>query len=310
MASSRMSPFRLHALLLAGAVVGLGFLLPGEAALGQEELTIPELEDLYRSAEAGYQEAFGVLEVLTSRSDRAYQEFTAARLAGDEQAMDRAYESQMVLGPQLRQASDRVEEKARELSAALDRLLEAHARYLTELIAADSMATDPDSIRELGIFMRDTSRRIQELRDREDPPVTLPPLALVDAEPRDTPARLRQKAAFLERSVTQYESLFAYNQERLDAYRRDQALIRRAEDVLADNTRFGDLVLPVRTPARSGQADPPVAADTTGVAGAPLTLEERIEVLEAVQGDIEERIQTIRVRAENLRRLAGGEWAW
>lgn len=288
----------------------LGIQVPMGRAQGQEELTRDELERLYQSAGAGYVEAFRVLEVLNSQNERAYEEYEAARAAGDEQATNQAYERIFELGPAMRLAEGRVEEKARELRDARDRLLEGHAQYLRELLAADSAATDPDSVLELGVFIRDTSRRIQELRDLEDPPVTLPPLALLNAEPQDSPQRLRQKAGLLERTATSYERLLADNRERLDDYRRDHALIRRAEDALADNTRFGDLVLPVRTPARPGQADPPVAADTTGVVGVPLTLEERIAALEAIQGDIEDRIQAIRVRAQNLRRLAGGEWAW
>lgn len=307
-ASTRPGRLGLHRLLLV--VAGSLFFNPGEVALGQEALTIPELEGLYRSALAGYEEAFEVLEVLTSQSDRAYQEFTAAQAAGDEQAINRAYERTLVLGPELRLAEERVEEKAQELRDARDRLLGGHAAHLEELLAEETAATNPDSIRELGVFIRDTSRRMQELRDLEDPPVTLPPLAPIDAEPRDGPEQLRAKAGLLERTATQYESMFAYNQERLVAYRRDEALLRRAEDALADNTRFGDQVLPVRTPARPGQAETPIVADTTGVGGVPLTLEERIEALEAVQGAITERIQIIRVRAQNLRRLAGGEWAW
>ena len=39
-------------------------------------------------------------------------------------------------------------------------------------------------------------------------------------------------------------------------------------------------------------------------------IEDRIAALEAVQEEITERIQIILVRARNLRRLAGGEWAW
>jgi hypothetical protein len=300
---------------VAGAGIALLSLWPGGVTGGQEVLTIPELEGLYRGAVAGYEEAFEVLEVLNSQNDRAYQEFTAARLAGDEAATNEAYEAIIRLGPELRLAVDRVDEKARELREALERLLAAHASFLEELLDREARTTDPDSLRELEPRMRDTSRRIQELRELEDPPVTLEPLATVDAEPRDSPERLRAKADYLERTANQYESLFDFNQERLEAYRRDQTLLRRAGDVLADNSRFGDQALPVRPPGGRtvpppDQTGTPVGADTTGVVGMPLTLEDRIAALEAVQEEITERIQIILVRARNLRRLAGGEWAW
>jgi hypothetical protein len=40
-----------------------------------------------------------------------------------------------------------------------------------------------------------------------------------------------------------------------------------------------------------------------------MTLEQRIQDLELLQEEITERIETIRLKAATLRRLAGGEWA-
>jgi hypothetical protein len=146
--------------------------------------------------------------------------------------------------------------------------------------------------------------------------VTLEPEPDINIEPRDGPERLRQKATLLEFTATQYSEQFAYNERQLEGLRRDQALLRRSGDFLADFTRFDDPTLPVGTPtnrnvALRNQEDLPLAADSSRVSGAPLTLEQRIEALEALQEEITERIQNVLTRAQIFRRRAGGgEWAW
>ncbi len=58
-----------------------------------------------------------------------------------------------------------------------------------------------------------------------------------------------------------------------------------------------------------GQAQPP-GADSLGTEMVFLSVEERIQILEAFQEELTANIQIIRVRAQRLRRKAGGEWAW
>jgi prefoldin subunit 5 len=50
--------------------------------------------------------------------------------------------------------------------------------------------------------------------------------------------------------------------------------------------------------------------DTTLAEGAPLSLEDRIEAMEALQEEITQRIQELQARARTIRlRAGGGEWA-
>jgi hypothetical protein len=296
--------------------VSLAFFLasPLTGAYAQEELTLPELEGLYRSAMAGYEEAFEVLEVLSSQFDRASQDFSAALVAGDEAAQNRAYAETLRLAPQRRQAVRRVEDKAQELLVARDRLLDANAQYLTDLLAQADSASNPVDQRALATFVTDTQNRIRELRNLEDPQVTLEPEPDINAEPKDGPAVLRAKATILDVTANQYEEQYAYYARHLEGLRRDQSLLRRSGDFLAGITRFDDPTVPVvppgaRTIPPPGQVQPPPGADSLGIEGGFLTLEQRIQALEVLQEEITQSVQNMRVRAETLRRLAGGEWA-
>jgi hypothetical protein len=288
-----------------------------EPVSGQEELTLPELEAEYRVALADYDAAFQRFEILSDQIDAAQRDFASATAAGDEVAQREAYERTFQIAGERRLAQRRVENEVAELREIRERLLNATAARLTELLAVADTATDPLNQEDLRAFVNDTGNRLAELRNLEDPPVTLEPEPDINIEPRDGPERLRQKATLLEFTATQYSELFAYNERQLEGLRRDQALLRRSGDFLADFTRFDDPNLPVGTPAnrnvtlRSQREELPLIADSSGVSGVPLTLEQRIEALEALQEEITERIQNVLTRAQIFRRRAGGgEWAW
>ena len=287
---------------------------PFTGAYAQEELTLPELDGLYRLAVLDYDAAFQALENLSSQFDRASLDLTAAIAAGDEAAKNRAYAETLRIAPQRRQLVRRVEDKAQELLVARDRLLDANAQYLTDLLAQADTASNPVDQRFLATFVTDTRNRIRELRNLENPQVTLEPEPDINWEPRDGPSVLRAKATILEVTANQYEEQYAYYARHLEGLRRDQSLDRRSGDFLAGITRFDDPTVPVGPPgARTipppGQVQPPPGADSLGVDGGFLTLEQRIQALEVLQEEITQSVQNMRVRAETLRRLAGGEWA-
>jgi hypothetical protein len=294
------------ALLLAG---------PSSGAYAQEELTLPELEGLYESAKDEYDAAFQALEVQSSRFDRASQDLNDAIAAEDDDAKNQAYAETLRIAGLRRQALRRVEVKADELREARDRLLDATAQSLQELLAQAETASDSVEQQELRDLVRDTGNRITELRNLEDPPVTLEPVPNIHQEPTDRPEELRNKASILEFTANQYEETYAYYGRRLEGLRRDQSLLRTSGDFLAGINRFGDPTLPTgppgaRTVPPPGQVQPPPGADSLGIEGGFLTLEQRIQSLETLQEEITQHIETIRVRAATLRRAAGGEWAW
>jgi hypothetical protein len=300
-------------LVATGSLVLLVF-GTGGAALAQEELTLLELKAEYRVAQGDYDVAFQRFEILSGQIDAAQRDFSSATAAGDEAAQREAYERTLLIASETREAQSRVENEVAQLREIRERLLNATAAQLEELLAVADTATDPLDLVDLSVFVSDTQNQITELRDVEDPPVTLEPEPDINIELKDSPEQLRQKASLLEFTATQYNDQFAYNERQLDGLRRDQILLRRSGDFLADFTRFDDPAVPVGAVNREvtppGQDQPPPIADSLGVQGAPLTLEQKIEALEALQEEITGRIQNVLTRARLLRRRAGGgEWA-
>lgn len=301
--------------LVATGSIALLVIGTGVGASAQEELTLLELQGEYRVALADYDAAFQRFEILSDQFDSASRDFSSATDAGDEAAQREAYERTYRIAMERRLAQRRVEAEVAQLRELRERLLSVTAAHLEDLLAVADTATDPVSGEELAAFIADTGNQIRELRDVEDPPVTLEPEPDINIELRDSPEQLRQKATLLEFAATQYTEQFAYNERQLEGLRRDQSLLRRSRDFLADFTRFDDPAVPVGAVNREvtppGQDQPPPIADSLGVQGAPLTFEQKIEALEALQGEITERIQNVLSRAQLLRRRAGGgEWAW
>jgi len=207
-----------------------------------------------------------------------------------------------------------VEETADSLRTTRERVLDATARFLEELLAQADTATNPVDQRALAAVVVDTGNRLAELRSLEDPPVTLEPEPDIFAEPRDSPSELRAKANILDLRALQYEEQHAYYDRMLGGLLRDQNLFRRSGDFLADRARFDNTPVPVgapgsRTTTPPDQVPTPAGVDSLGVEGGVLTLEQRIEALETLKEEIIQRIETIRVRAQTLRRMAGGVWA-
>ena len=296
--------------------VWLAILMAGTltSASAQGGLTLPELDGQYRSALLEYEAAFQALEVLESQFDGASHDLSVAIAAGDDAAKNRAYAETLQISAQKWLRQRRVEDLVVVLREARDRLIDATAQYLEDLLAQAATALDPVVAGELRSLVTDTGNRLTELRRLEDPQVTLEPAPDINAAPRDGPRELRDKATILDVTASRYEEQHAYNQRQLEGLRRDQNLLRRRGDFLADASRFDDTTVPVGPPGSRAvptpdQAQPLPEADSLGLGVGPLTLEQRIRALEVLQEEITQRIQTIRVRASNLRRLAGGEWA-
>lgn len=269
---------------------------PTGARAQEQEPSRILLRDEYENAKQEYEAAFGALEIQETRFSDAMQRLAEAQEAGDDAAVTAAFAETQRIAKERRQAIWRVEDTAEVLSTARQRLLEATRSYLEELLAQADTVTDPVAARELAGLMPDIENQITTLREEEDPPVTPEPLPEINAERNDSPVELRNKAGILEFAANQYEEQNAFLSRRLDGLRQEQSLLRRSRDFYADRVRFGD-----RPPGgtRDPRTEPPSQ-----------NYEERILELEALREEITESIQILRVRAADLRRLAGGEWAW
>ncbi len=297
-----------------GRTVSLSLLFFLTSALplgGQEAPNIQALESEYLAARAEYEAAFLALEALESRYSQALDEFDAARASDDETRANRAFTAVQQLGAERRAQDRRVEEKAQNLRDARSRLLEALGTRLEGLIQEVDAATDPEDRRQLALILADRNNRYLELRGEEDPETTLEPMPDLVISPSDSPRDILRKAGTLDFRAEQYQARLTDVERRLEELRRDQRRARAVQDFVAGLERYDDTRLPVVPPSTRAvdPSDPgqvPAGADTLGVEARPLTLEERIENLELLGREMEERLQQIRDKANRFRRLAGG----
>ncbi|MBT8397870.1 MAG: hypothetical protein HKO65_11895 [Gemmatimonadetes bacterium] len=260
-----------------------------------QEDRIVQLEFAHEQAEANYEATLAEVRGREVQYATASQAFDEALARGNEEETNRAYvASSQALGMRTR-AERQLEERAQELREARRNLLEARRIYGEDLLAQAASENDPVVQRTIAVFVENNSLEIARLRLLPEPEITLEPLPEYDIEERDGPVELRQKAGLLEFAANRYEEQQTYFQQQLAELLQDQDLFRRSGDFLADRSRFGD-----RPPvgAQAGQNVPP-----------PEQLDQQIQELETLQEELTRRIETIRTRAAELRRLAGGEWA-
>lgn len=283
--------------------------LPAQV-LSQDAPNIPALENEYLAAQGEYQAAFFALEALESRYNQALEAFDAARASGDMDRTNQIFTTVQQLGAEVGTQERRVEEKAREMEAARARLLDALALRLEELIQRRDSANDPEEQRQLAAILADANNRLLELRAEEPPETTLEPMQDVTISPNDTPRDILRKAATLDFRADQHEARLAEVERRLSKLREDQRRARTVSDFVAGVERYDDTRLPVVSSGRR-EVDPEPGqifpdSDTLRVAEPPLSLDERIQRLEALTADLTQRMGEIRAKAERFRELARG----
>jgi hypothetical protein len=278
-------------------------------AQAQDVLTIQELELQYTSRVQQHEAAYAAWEALESRFIRALDSLTAATTSGNADRQNAAFTLTQQLGEEIQLQERRVAELAGEVEEARTTLLGALKERLDSLIVQVEATEDPQERRELTAILDDRNNRYLALRAEEDPETTLEPMREMTIDPRDTPEIIFRKAETLDLRGDRYESQMAEVGQRLEALREDQRRARTVRDFVAGVERYDDTRLPVVSPGgRPGTAgDPserPTGADSLGVDTSSMTLEERIESLERVQGELEQRLLEIRGKADRFREVA------
>ena len=300
------------AALVKGVSLGVcSVLLLSSAAGGQEDPSIQILEPEYQQAQAEYEAAFRALEALEGRLQQALEDVDEARAAGDEARTNRGYDLVLQLSGDLRLQRQRVDEKAEELRDAGSLLLQALRRRVDELLAEVDSAQDDSERSALAAILQDVNNRRLELLAEEEPETVLEPMRDITISPTDLPIDIRRKAATLDYRAEQHEARLEGIDQRLEELGQDLRRSRFVSDFLSGVERYGDTQLPVGRPGSQipPPTDPeqrPAGADSLAVERPPMTLEERIERLEELRAELEERIQLIRAKAERFRVLAGG----
>ena len=305
------------ALLRALAVVALLLLLPRQAH-PQGVPTLQDLELAYHSARNVHELAVQAWVLQDRRMGQALAEVESANAGGDEDRINRAYARFRREAVQLQSWELDVDRRAEELAAARESYLAALREERRELAAQRDRAVDPQELAELEVLLGATNNKVQDLilgspMEQEN---DLPVLSEITISRLDSPEDIRGKAGLLDHRANQYEAQLVEMTRILEELREDQRWDRAARDALADRERFGATRPPVVPPPAGGVNPPdrsqllPPGTDTTGVAARPLTLDERIAVLEASIVELADYVQQVRDRAAFFRSRAGGEWAW
>jgi len=297
----------------AGTVWGVLMLLVHPlVVMGQEPPNIPDLELEYRRAQAEYEAAFRALEAREAQLNQAYEALDDARAAGDEAGTNVALRRVMDLSGELREIQLRVDQRAEELRGARAQLLRAFRSRVDEFIVQVDSARNDAERANLAALLEDANNRLLELLAQEEPETVLEPMRDITISTTDLPIDIRRKAATLDYRADQHEARLADIDRRLQELREDQRRVRTVSDFLSDMARFGDTRMPVGPPGGRATNPPlnpdqrPAAGDSLAAATRPMTLEERIQSLEILRRELEERIQLIREKAERFRALAGG----
>ena len=294
--------------LLVGTVLLL--VLPLQAR-AQETSNILVLEPEYRQAQGEHLAAYNALVAIEGRLNQTFEDLDRARDAGDDAGVERAYNLVLQLSGEQRELTLRLNEKAGELRAARALLIRAYRQRVEELITQVSATQDRAERESLAAILEDANNRRLELLGEEEPETVLEPMRDITIGPTDTPRDILRKAGTLDYRAQQYEARLEGLDLRLEELRQDLRSSRRVSDFLSDMERFGDTRLPVGPPGTQTTPPPdpgqlPPAADSLGVETRPMTLDEMIRSLEMVRGELAERIQLIRDRADRFRVLARG----
>lgn len=288
-----------------------GLLVVPPPAEAQEPQNRQVLDADYRRALAAYEEAFTALEAMEGRFGAAMAAFDTAQASNDEAGSERAYALMRQLSGELELQRPRVAEKAEELRVAQALLFEATRSWVDDLLDQVDSAQDETERAALRAILEDANNRRLELLSLEEPETTLEPMGDLTIDPTDSRQSILRMARVLDFRAARHEARLEGVEARLEGFRQDLQRDRRVSDMLSDLGRFDDTRLPVGSPGAQNNPPPDPeqlspGADTLAVEARPLTLEERIERLEILRAELEERIQVIREKAARFRALAGG----
>ena len=301
-------------LLLAVAAVSTTILLPPgmEAQLPSR---LDRLDSEYRAAVTEHQLALEAHAAIERRFSAAKDSAAAARARGDRD-MERGETAKAEqLAGELPAYDARVDEAEKRLSGARTALIKEYGEWVDDLLdRLDTEENAAEQERLHGMIINARERR-QELEDERGhdlhPP--LPPPPVLTISPRDGPLELEGKVELAKRRVQQLEDYLEEADGQLQELKKQERQERLFRDFLARNKRFdaGGIIgggSGRENTGGIGEAAEASPDDSTQVTR-PLTLEERIKILEARKLRIDDLgkqwLNARRVFQERLDEVAG-----
>ena len=298
---------------LSGLAFAPGAVLAQTEALAERDRAtlarLTEQDQRYDRWEAEYEAALAALRVAESLSEAALDSVTTARQSGDQQAYDRASESQYLLSQDWTRADRRVQQVSDSLRAARSEYLAAMDERLTVLLELQESALTRADVERYDVLIEDLGNRYRELEDSSDilTPQPLVMQGVLAYSPRDTPSRLRNKIEIADRRIGQVEEGIEEADERISGIEQRIRTQRQQENFRTTLGRFDDTRVPVGPPGQSRSQGDQAVSDTTGVRTVPESLADQLEGWQTLRGQLEAMLEGLKALREELESHLGAE---
>jgi hypothetical protein len=289
--------------LFLGILAGAAGARSAEAQTTEALLAEKRLE--YRSAKADYDAARSAYNVVERQFRTALTAVGDAHRAGDTDALERALRQAQDRSVPLQAQQQRLDDTKATLDSARQSLIEVIGVRQEQLLRQMDAAASTAQRNDLNRLFEDLKRDLVSLEAEAGDALRLNPVVLPDvtSDPRDGPDDVLTKALLLERYAALADTAIQDTDRRLEELTTRMRNERRRADLVAGVNRFDDTRLPVITGAPPG--DRSSAADSTGAGARPLTLDERINVLQEYRRQLEMYRDQVLIRAQEFRRKLG-----
>lgn len=288
-----------------------GFAVPSTASAQDPTLAqLNEQELRYRAAQDEYEAALSARLVVESDWEAALDSVQAARLASDQEALNRASERHMLVARDLTRMDRRVQQASDSLAAVRAAYLEAMDARLGVLLERQDAAVTRAEAERYQALIEDLGNQYRELEASSDilTPRPLVPQGVLAYNPRDTPSRLRNKIEVATRRIELVQARIAEADDRIEGLEQRIRLQRQQENFRTTLGRFDDTRVPVGPPGQSRSQGDRAVSDSTGVRTAPETLEDQLEGWRTLRSQLETLLERwLEVRDELASHLGEGD---
>ncbi|HSG07276.1 MAG TPA: hypothetical protein VLA36_02895 [Longimicrobiales bacterium] len=276
-----------------------GIPLPASAQTAEQLVVERRLELV--AARAAFEAARGAFNVVERQFSAALEEVARARRQGSDDALERAYAQAQDRSVPYRDRETRLGEAREALVRARQAVIEIIEIRLEQLVEEMDAARSAQQRERLDILWRDLATELQQLEAEAGDTFRLEPVVLpeVASDPRDTPEDIQAKAAILERQAVVADTLIQEKEREIQALTARLRNQRQRRDFVAGTDRFDDTRVPVVAGAPTGERTP--SSDSTVVGQRPITLEERIQMLQDYVEQLASYRDQLLIRAQVFR---------
>jgi hypothetical protein len=283
----------------AGAALALTVAQP--AAAQQPADPFQDRQLAYDAARSQYGAALDAWRVVEKQWNDAVEDHDQGRRAGDQDRQNTAITRALDVARELELSERRVETQRAALDRARTALLDALDDRIEQATAQATSARTRAERDQFTARLADYRNQQEEIEaDRDQPAVRLQLLyyPTIVFDPRDTPQDLTGKAQLLRRKAEQADSALARIDREIVSSERRLRLQRNADALVSGVERFDPGGPPLGAPGRRvPPGNIPTRPDSAGVSRPEVTLDQRLDQLRLLRGQIEAAKQQFLQRA-------------